>query len=844
MRDKRRVKLWILVVLLLAAAAVAVSMLMVESRPSIRSVLLISIDTCRADRLSCYGFPRKTTPNIDAIAQEGVLFENAYTPVALTLPAHCSMLTGMYPPSLGVHDNLNYQLDESKVTIAEILREQGYTTGAVISSFVLDGKFGLGQGFDSYYDKFEHPIIPDGPEQRGDEASRIACSFLEQHKDKPFFLFLHYYDPHTAYAPPQPYASEYADDLYSGEIAYTDSCIGQVIEKMKGLGLYDSTLLIIVGDHGEGLGEHGETEHGYYIYQSTVRVPFIIRPPAFRGAKRVKDVVSLVDVVPTVLSYLGIAIPDGVQGKDLSDYASRGTSEQKRQLYCESLTATKYGCNPLLGLIDEQWKYIETTRPELYNLPQDPLEENNLLEQEPKRGRFMQGQLQEMMEQLTSKGLAGSKPAIDEENIRRLESLGYVGTEVVDDSFKLEQDKQDPKDLISYHEDNQKVLHLISHKQFDEARKTCAKLLQDWPDTSADRYSMRRNCNIHYHLTQIAFDEKKFGETIEHGLRYLALLSGTGDAVSESSGFETFKRIALVHNMVAEAAYKLEKFDQAEEQWNEGLRLIPEWPEVHVAMAAMFFRQGKTDKAIEHWTEALRLRPDLAEIHNNLAAVLYQQGKIEEAIKHWKEALRLKPDWQEVRDNLDKLEGRWTGEQAVARYTEMLQNDPNNASIRDSLAAELYQQGKIDQAIEQWKEVIRLKPEWAEAQNSLATAYYRQGDISGAIKHWREAVRLKPDWAEAMNNLAWVLAAAKDQNLRNTDEAVRLAERSCELTKNENTGMLDTLAVAYAAGGRFTDAIGTAEKAVELARVAGEQKLAEEIQKRLELYKMNKPYSD
>ncbi|MHC4389458.1 MAG: sulfatase, partial [Planctomycetota bacterium] len=283
-----------------------------------RRVILISIDTCRADYLSCYGFGRETTPNIDAIAKEGIVFKNAIAPIPLTLPAHCSMFTGTYPLYHGVHDNLGNILAEFNTTIAEILRTRGYSTAAIVSSFVLDKKFGTNQGFDSYNDTFVQPIGPqDSLQRRGEEASRFACSYLEQNRDDPFFLFLHYFDAHDDYIPPEPFASEYADDPYAGEIAYTDHCIAQVIDKLKSLDLYDSSLIIIVGDHGEALGDHGEAYHGYYIYQSTVRVPFIIRPPKCRKPKAVDNIVSLVDVVPTILAYLGIEVPPHVQGQDL-----------------------------------------------------------------------------------------------------------------------------------------------------------------------------------------------------------------------------------------------------------------------------------------------------------------------------------------------------------------------------------------------------------------------------------------------------------------------------------------------------------------------------------------------
>lgn len=193
----------------------------------IRHVVLISIDTCRADHLSCYGFSKKTTPNIDRIAEEGVLFENVVTPAPITLPAHVSMLTGLIPPCHGVHDNLNYFLPEEKLTLAEILKANGFGTGAVVSAFVLDAKFGIAQGFDSFQDNFVKAYnTPFGSERRGDETSEFALEWLKDHKDEKSFLFLHYYDPHFQYDPPEPYATEYADDPYSGEIAFTDYCIG------------------------------------------------------------------------------------------------------------------------------------------------------------------------------------------------------------------------------------------------------------------------------------------------------------------------------------------------------------------------------------------------------------------------------------------------------------------------------------------------------------------------------------------------------------------------------------------------------------------------------------------
>ena len=286
-------KKWHLIFLGLLLIAVGLTWLLTQpdiAVENIQNVVLISIDTCRADYLSCYGYLHKTTPNIDAIANNSIIFENVISPVPLTLPAHASMLTGTIPPYHGIHDNFNYWLGPSNITLAETLKDNGFTTAAIISAFVMDSQFGLNQGFDIYYDRFDRQANqPEDSERPGRKTSLLAQKWLEQNKDQRFFLFLHYYDPHTKYEPPEPFASTFADNLYAGEIAYTDYCIAQVIQKLKDLGLFDSTLLIITGDHGEMLGEHREQEHGYFIYQSAIKVPLIFKLPQQRKSKNIKN---------------------------------------------------------------------------------------------------------------------------------------------------------------------------------------------------------------------------------------------------------------------------------------------------------------------------------------------------------------------------------------------------------------------------------------------------------------------------------------------------------------------------------------------------------------------------
>ena len=257
------------------------------------NLVLISIDTCRADHLSCYGYERPTTPNIDAVASEGALFERATAAVPLTLPSHSTMLTGTLPPYHGVRDNEGYVLSEANETLAEILKARGYKTAAAVGSFVLDARFGLAQGFDTYDDRMDAgPATPfSGAERRGEEVSRSAVQWLEANREEPFFLFLHYFDPHWDYRPPPPFDEIYADEPYAGEVAYVDHCIGTVLDKLKSLGLYDTALIAIVGDHGESLGQHGEPGHGFFVYESSLRTPFIVRPPGgLKKPRRVADI--------------------------------------------------------------------------------------------------------------------------------------------------------------------------------------------------------------------------------------------------------------------------------------------------------------------------------------------------------------------------------------------------------------------------------------------------------------------------------------------------------------------------------------------------------------------------
>jgi arylsulfatase A-like enzyme/Tfp pilus assembly protein PilF len=657
-------KKWPLISLGLLLIIISVAWFLTQSDntvKNIQNVVLISIDTCRADYLSCYGYPRKTTPNIDAVADNSIIFENVISPVPLTLPAHASMLTGTIPPYHGVHDNFHYWLGSSNITLAETLKENGFTTAAIISAFVMDSQFGLNQGFDTYYDRFDRKVNqPEASERPGRQTSLLAQNWLDQHKDRKFFLFLHYYDPHTKYEPPEPFASKFADNLYAGEIAYTDYCIAQVIQKLKDSGLFDSTLLIITGDHGEMLDEHHEQEHGYFIYQSAIKVPLIFKLPQQNKSQKIKDIVSLIDIVPTICRLLNIQPPSQVQGKDLSPYFSGNHKPaEQRYLYCESLTSTKYGCNPLLGMISEGWKYIQTTRPELYNTAKDHAESINLIEKHPHRARILQDQIKQVLEQSIPTADSDGKAPMDEKTRKRLESLGYVAA-AVSENFQFDQSKDDPKDLIDFHLDSINVNNLISQKKYDQAEILCKELLSKQPDF----YEI---CNS---MVRIAFERGDKEKSLAFALKSLELNPNQ----------------PYIHTNVAVTLTELNKLDQAIEHFNESLRLNPNQIGVHFGIANIFKQQGKLEQAAEIYRKVLQSRPNAAAAHNNLGKILLLQGKYEQAAAHCIKAIQINPQLPEAYYNLGNTRFQQADyEQAIANYQKALSLRPNWPEVQMNL---------------------------------------------------------------------------------------------------------------------------------------------------------------
>jgi len=609
-----------LVVLVLVCAFAAWSLWLREAGGGkIKHVVLISIDTCRADYLSCYGYPNLTTPYIDKFSREATLFTYAIAPVPMTLPSHATMLTGLLPPAHGVRDNSNYQLGASALTLPEVLAAEGFTTGAIVSSMVLDSTRGLEQGFTTYDDRFKTPLrVQDGLERRGDETTFEALSWLEQHQfDDRFFLFVHYYDPHYPYVPPEPYASRFKNSGYAGEVAFVDEGVGYIVSRLKAMDLYDSTLVIVTSDHGEMLGEHGELDHTYFVYQSAVRVPLICRAPGQTEARKVDELVGIVDIVPTVCGMLGIESPADIRGVDQSPLL-RGKSSpvSDRHVYCESLRPTRYQANPLFALVGERWKYIRTTRPELYDLQADPGETNDLSADEERTVFEMDGHLEAILQESTARKLDDAHTSLDARTREQLASLGYTGGSVSEQT-EMDPEKYDPKDLIVAHSAIEEVYRQIFRNELEAARVACQDVIA--------RYKGLYGANLC--MAEIMMKLKKPHMAVHYYDKAIDL--GATEAVAY------YDR--------GNANLALERYAEALADFGEAIKIDPNYVPAYVNRGTLEHRRGNFDEALKNFDIAVLLDPEFANAYCNRGATRVQKGNVSGARADYDKAIALNP---------------------------------------------------------------------------------------------------------------------------------------------------------------------------------------------------------
>src|SRR5438876_5444503 len=457
------------------------------------NVVFITIDTLRPDHLGCYGDKQIGTPNIDTLAADGTRFERAYTAVPVTLPSHTVIFTGTYPTLSGVHDFAANKLSPTQATLASVLKDNGYTTGAVIGSAVLDSRFGLNHGFDFYYDHFDFNRLQesnlDEMERPGNIVADVTLDWLSKNYQKKFFLWMHLYDPHYPYRPPAPYSEEYRDRPYDGEIAFADAQVGRLIEFLKNKGLYQNTLIILSGDHGESLGEHGEKTHGFFIYNATLHVPLIIHLPGDMHARTVQNLVNLADIMPTVLAALNIQLPAHVQGQSLLPIISPKKEDNARSLYAETfLPRLHFNWSELRGVETENYHFIDAPKPELYDLRKDPGETHNLFAEKKAVTEEMRVRLAKLIQQYTAGQELAEKTGLDPALMERLKSLGYAGFSGGSNSGANIHALPDPKDRIQTYELFSDAMADSQHGQYASSIEKLNTVLKTDPDSVPGHY--------------------------------------------------------------------------------------------------------------------------------------------------------------------------------------------------------------------------------------------------------------------------------------------------------------------------------------------------------------------
>jgi arylsulfatase A-like enzyme/Tfp pilus assembly protein PilF len=608
------------------------------------NILLITLDTTRADRLGCYGYRDARTPVLDALAASGVICQNVCTVAPLTLPAHTSMFTGLYPSESGVRTNGRGRLDDAVPTLAEALRTRGYETAGFVGAFVLDRKFGLGQGFQTYDDDF----VSDEPggdgmlrQRPGRAVVDAALRWLERKRSKPFLCWVHFYDPHAPYLGHEDvFGDEFAGRPYDAEIAYVDRQIGRLVEFLHNQMLDSQTLVVVAGDHGEGFGEHLEQGHGLTLYEEVLRVPLIIRQPERVPAGRaISDRISLVDLSPTILDLAGIPELRKVSGSSFG----RGLVGDKLPS-APGYAATDEpflvnGWSPLRSLYDGSWKYVRTARPELYDLAADPQETRDLAEALPDVLEKMERRLAEIESRMVPREESATQLSASER--RALEGLGYLGAGRPAPAERAAEDLPDVKDML----------------RFNAAIAEADKLVQSGsPDAAVDR------------LQQIIAEAPLHTEAY---VRLGKLLAETGH------------------------------FDQAERTFRAVLGLRPQLVGVHFRLGMVLLMSGHADQAIPEFLEELENNPEFAKAHYNLGVAFSAVGQPHEALDHFDAAIEIERGYSMAylgRGNLLTNLGRIP--EAVSDYEEALKYDPNLAEAHEHLGLVLRNQGQIERARE------------------------------------------------------------------------------------------------------------------------------------------------
>jgi arylsulfatase A-like enzyme/Tfp pilus assembly protein PilF len=711
----------------IAVAAVLGGALVFRDRlrrsPRPRNLLLVTIDTLRADHVGSYGHAAARTPRLDGLAASGLRFARAATVTPLTLPAHSSLMTGTFPASHGVRDNGGYYLADAKTTLAEVLRGRGFRTGGFVSSFVLDSRWGISQGFERYHDDFDLSAVKqmagmDAIQRQGAETVDAAVRWLGEDTDRPFFLWVHLYDPHTPYAAPTDWARRFPRSMagaYDAEIAYADFQLGRVLDALGDR--RDETVVAVLADHGEMLGEHGEQTHGFFIYDAAVRIPMVIAGPGL-PPRVVEDQVRIVDVMPTVLEVLGVAAPAGVQGASLLP-AARGQRLGLLALSESWYPRFHYGWSELVSVQDERYKLIRAPRRELYDLGADPGEGRDLAASDPGRADALARALEEMAARLGAEGGPAAPAALDADTAERLQALGYIGGGVSARHLE-DRPRGDPKDKIGLYNLLKEASTAAVAGDDTRAIDLARRALAEDPEILEGHMLLgnflvragRREEAIAAYRRALALDPDHQETTFRLATAYKEL----GRAGDARLGFE---RAAALDPKSGRAVLQLadldlreRRFADAEARLRRALEGEVDRPRFLVKLGEAYIEMGRWSDASRALEEAVAANAKLETAHFNLGLVREEQGRPDDAIAAYRRELEVNAAGYRAAFNLAKL---------------------------------LQRRGQRAEAAALFQKVVELSPEFAVGRLYLAKALLDAGDLAGAEREARAGLAQRPD---------------------------------------------------------------------------------------------------
>jgi arylsulfatase A-like enzyme/Flp pilus assembly protein TadD len=676
-----------------------------ESSKSARPpVIVISIDTLRSDHLPAYGYRGVRTPAIDALAHEALVFERAYSHCPLTLPSHATILTGLLPAQTGIRDNAGFRLDPKAATLAEVLKRNGYATGAAVSAYVLRGETGVNRGFDFFDDRIPQRADQSlgGIQRSGVESESAAERWLGEHAAQPFFLMLHLYEPHAPYDAPEPFRSQFQP--YDAEIAAADAILGRFLDALKSRGLYDDALIVLLSDHGEGLGEHGEDEHGIFLYRESIQVPLIVKLPRGARASRVKEAVGLRDVMPAILDELHVALPPGLESRPIFRNAT------PRLVYSETFYPRfHFGWSDLHSLTDGAKHFIQAPHPELYDLAADPGETKNVIDADRRTYAAMKQAIAPLVVP------AASPASIPPEEAAKLAALGYIGSgATAAENGSL----PDPKDERQTFRDLRAAFALYRAGRDAEALAAFQNILRE-----------------HRGMTDVWDVTAK---------TYWRLGRRDEAIAAAKEGLKTNPRSPVLAIAVAEYALESGRLDEARQ--HAELVLPVDAPRAHDLLARIALAQNDPAAAEQH-ARLAGAGGDRAAANVTLARALKQAGRDGEALAAADEAARIvvaehKPPFAGLaflRGDLLARLGR--NQEAEDAFRQEIALSPADARAYQSLIVLLISEGRGEQATPLVFALIERAPT-AENFAAIVQTMKAVGDAQGA-RYWTAQGRLR-----------------------------------------------------------------------------------------------------